>query len=52
MIPCKIAIQAMNDTTLTKFVIGGIDSEYLYELARREMHRRLNERGLKRYGKV
>jgi len=52
MIPCKIAIIAMSDETLIKFVIGGIDSEYLYEMARSEMHRRLSERGLIRYGKV
>lgn len=51
MIPAKILIQAMSDETLWTFVIGGVDEEYLYEMARREMHRRLAERGHTRWVK-
>lgn len=50
MIPCKLLIQALDNSTLLAFVIGGVDREYLYETARREMHRRLAEMGFKRYG--
>lgn len=48
MIPCKIAIQAMDDETLLTFVYGG-GIDYLYEMVRKEMHRRLQERGFTRY---